>query len=281
MNTKLYTLITGASEGFGRALAVECARRKMNLLLVALPGSPLKELARFIEENFNVIVYTFEKDLTRTGDCYDLHLEICMLGCSVNVLINNAGIGSSFMFSEGAPEFFEKQIKLNVTAPTLITRLFLEQLTEHSKSYIMNVSSLSCFFYLPRKCVYGSTKSYLHYLSKTLRSELEHKGVSVTVVCPGGMNTTTHHTLMNTMGTWAAKKSSMNPEEVAVEAIDGLLKGKEVIIPGMLNKFFRALDFILPAVIKKVITKKQMNKLPTPVFNLQHQFINETLRRVI
>lgn len=271
MNTKLFTLITGASEGFGRALAVECAKRKMNLLLVALPGSPLKELARFIEENFNVTVYTFEKDLSRTGDCYDLHLEICSMKLSINMLINNAGIGSTFMFNEGSPAFFEKQIQLNVTAPTLLIRLFLEQLTKHTTSYIMNVSSLSCFFYLPRKCVYGSTKSYLHYLSKTLCSELAPQGVKVTVVCPGGMNTTTHHTLMNTTGTWAARQSSMNPEDVAPLAINGMLNGKEVIIPGLLNKLFMFLDYLLPSWVKLRIKRKQMQSLKAAVVNILQQ----------
>lgn len=280
MNAKTFTLITGASEGFGKALAVECAARKMNLLLVALPGSPLKQLKTFIEQNFCVAVHIFEKDLSRTADCYELYDEVNRLKISVNILINNAGIGSTFMFCEGSTDFFEKQIRLNVTAPTLLTRLFLDQLLANKKSYIMNVSSLSCFFYLPRKCVYGSTKSYLHYLSKTLRRELEPRGVSVSVVCPGGMNTTTHITVMNSTGTWAARQSAMNPEDVAVKAIDGMLNGKEVIIPGLLNKLFRFLDLLLPAFIKQRITQKQMQQLKAPVFDIQ-KFKTELLRQVI
>jgi uncharacterized protein len=281
MNAATFTLITGASEGFGKALAIECAKRNMNLLLVALPGSPLNELATFIKQNFNVQVYTFEKDLSRECDCYELHLEVCKLGVGVDILINNAGIGSTFMFHEGSPEFFEKQIRLNVTAPTLLIRLFLEQLLVNKQSYIMNVSSLSCFFYLPRKCVYGSTKSYLHYLSKTLRKELKLQGVSVSVVCPGGMNTSVHHTVMNSTGTWAARQSSMNPEDVAPLAIDGMLSGKEVIIPGLLNKTFMLLDYLLPAWIKDYITRKQMQSLKAPVVSINKMFRREDLKQII
>ena len=64
MLNRKFTLITGASEGFGKALAIECASRKINLVLVALPGPELNNLADFIKRNFGVAVYTIEKDLT-------------------------------------------------------------------------------------------------------------------------------------------------------------------------------------------------------------------------
>src|SRR5690349_22054821 len=100
---KLYTLITGASDGFGKALAIECARRKMNLVLVALPGPALGNVAKFIQKNFKVDVRAFEKDLTCDAQCYDLLLDIVHCQLRINVLINNAGIGNTQVFSETSP----------------------------------------------------------------------------------------------------------------------------------------------------------------------------------
>ena len=84
------------------------------------------------------------------------------------MLINNAGIGSTIPFGEGSLELYEKQIKLNVLATTIITRLFLDNFERNTPSYILNVGSMASFFFLPKKQVYGGTKSYIHFFSKSL-----------------------------------------------------------------------------------------------------------------
>lgn len=254
-------MITGASEGFGKALAIECARRKMNLILVALPGPELHSLTHFIKRNYPVDVITIEKDLCKDESCIEVYNQISALNVQVNMLINNAGIGSTVFFEEGSIHLYEKQIKLNVLATTLITRLFLETLKRNNPSYILNVGSMASFFYLPKKQVYGATKSFIYFFSKSLRKELRKNKVHVSVLCPGGMNTNLPLTLMNKTGNWISRLSVMNPEEVVPIAIDGLLKRKEVIIPGRVNKFFMLLDKVLPAAIKKLITGYGMKKL--------------------
>src|SRR5215212_5642183 len=104
----VYTLITGASEGLGKALAIECARRQMNLILVALPGPELHSLSDFIRRNFSVDVVAIEKDLCRDESCVTLFNEVTALNLSVNMLINNAGIGSTVLFEEGTVSLYEK-----------------------------------------------------------------------------------------------------------------------------------------------------------------------------
>ncbi len=261
MKNETYTLITGASSGFGKSLALECASRKMNLILVALPGPELGELADHIKLKYAVRVVSVEKDLSTEGGCYSLYDEISKQNLQVNILINNAGIGSTFYFYEGGIDFFEKQVKLNVLGTTLLTRLFLPLLQAHHQSYILNVSSLSCFFHLPRKSVYGSTKTYIYYLSRTLHKELNPLGVSVSVICPGGMNTNAVVTQVNQSGTWFVRNSAMEPDVVAAIAISGMLNKKEVIIPGKLNKFFRMLDYVVPSTVKNMLQQYQMKKL--------------------
>jgi len=261
MPKKMYTLITGASEGLGKAFALECAKRNMNLVLVALPHSRLDELADFIRRNFSVSVYVFEKDLCDPASCHELFFEVQRHEIALRMLINNAGIGSTIPFGEGTVAMFERQIKLNVLATTIITRLFLDNLEHHTPSYIMNVGSMASFFFLPKKQVYGGTKSYIHFFSKSLRKEVKRDGISVSVLCPGGINTNLSVTLLNKTGTWLSKLSIMDPEQVAPIAISGLLNKKAVIVPGLLNNCFMLLDKLLPECIKNLITNYGIKKL--------------------
>jgi short-subunit dehydrogenase len=260
MRNEKFALITGASEGFGKALAFECARRNMNLILVALPGSGLYNLACFIERNYDVRVLFFEHDLSRKEECFSLFEEIKQRELKINVLINNAGMGGTHFFEERDIEYYYKQIELNVVAPTFLTHFFLQTLEKNSPSYILNVGSLASFFYLPKKGVYGGTKSYLVSFSKSLRRELKSRKVYVSTVCPGGMNTTPMLILQNKnmkgMGRW----SVMNPEEVARIAIDKMLAKKELIIPGFWNKLFMLMNALLPKWYKEMLTDKNMKQ---------------------
>ena len=258
---KPYSLITGASEGLGKALAIECAKRKMNLILVALPGAELHYLADFIRRHYNVDVAIIEKDLARDASCVELFNQVSALNLPVNMLINNAGIGSTLLFEQGTIGLYEKQIKLNVLATTLITRLFLDMLKQHAKSYILNVGSMASFFYLPKKQVYGATKSFIYFFSRALRKEVRKDNINVSVLCPGGMNTNLALTLMNKTGTSISRLSIMEPEAVVPVALDGLLNGREVIIPGRINRVFMLLDKVLPQRIKKILTSTTMKRL--------------------
>jgi short-subunit dehydrogenase len=233
----------------------------MNLVLVALPGPELFYLANFIERNYKVEVMVFEKDLTKEEECTRLFKEVCERNCNINILINNAGLGNTQLFSEGSIYFYEQQLKLNVIATTLLTRLFLDMLRNNGPAYILNVGSLCSFFYLAKKQVYGATKSFIYFFSKSLRRELENENIHVSVICPGGMNTNAAVTLLNKKSSWLSRLAVMNPEDVAPIAIDGLLKRKEVIIPGSMNKFFLVLNQLIPAALKKIITNNQMKLL--------------------
>jgi short-subunit dehydrogenase len=263
MNNSQYALITGASEGFGKALALECASRNMNLILVALPGSGLEKLVDYIKRNFSVNVFYFEHDLSKKEECHRLFSEINRLGFAINVLINNAGIGGTHFFEERDAEYYHRQIELNVMAPTLLTHMFLQMLEKNSPAHILNVSSLASFFYLPKKQVYGGTKSYLVSFSKSLRRELKSKNVSVSIICPGGMNTSPLLTLHNRNNKGLSRWSVMNPEEVAGIAIDGMLKKKELIIPGFWNHLFILMDKIFPKWLKEAMTENHMRKTKT------------------
>lgn len=256
-----FTLITGASKGFGKAMALELAKRNMNLVLTALPGSGLKELSRFIENNFGVEVYYLEEDLT----IIDTYYEICDFiennEINIKYLINNAGILSRGLFEDLDNQFIIDQIEVNVLAPTVLIKLLLPNLKQNAPAGILNISSMASFFSLPKKQVYGGTKAFLLSFSNSLRKELKKDRISVTTICPGGLNTTTKLCYQNRIMGFMARESTLTPEEAAIIAIDGMLKGKKVVVPGFINKCFMALDKILPEFIEDKLTSGEIKKL--------------------
>ncbi len=258
MKTDYYTLITGASEGLGKAFAIELAARRHNLILIALPESNLLSLASFIERNFSVCVVAIETDISTKKNCEELFKKTSLLQLRVNMLINNAGMGSYNWFEERSTEFYELQISLNITTPTLLTRLYLPQLIKNGPSHILNVGSLSGFFSMPRKQVYAATKSYVRFFSLSLDQELKHQNVRVSVVCPGGIKTRLPIILMARDKKGMARWSILQPGEVAAYTIQKMLEGKKLIIPGFWNRFFLVLDKLFPEYLKERLIRKEI-----------------------
>lgn len=251
---KTYTLITGASTGFGKSLAIECASQGMNLVMVSLPNSGLLELGRFLKSNFNIEVITFEMDLGSKENCHRLFEKVKAKAASIKYLINNAGVLSRGYFEDMHEDYFLTQIHVNVATPTLLTKLFMEDFKANAPSGILNVSSMASFFHLPKKQVYGGTKAYLLSFSKSLRKEISKYGIWVSIVCPGGMNTTTGLCLQNRKLGWLSRTSILDPEVAAKETLQKFFAKKEVIIPGAMNKVFMFLDSIIPMAIKNRLT---------------------------
>jgi short-subunit dehydrogenase len=263
-----YTLITGASQGFGKSMALEFARRKMNLVLVALPNSGLKELSYFIEKNFNIRVLYIETDLGNVENYYKISDFVSHNTIELKYLINNAGILSRGVFDDLGEKFVLKQIEVNVLAPTFLIKLLLKNLKNNAPAGILNVSSMAGFFSLPKKQVYGGTKAYLLSFSKSLRKELRRDNVSVSSVCPGGLNTTTKLCYQNRIVNWITRQSVLSPEKAASIAINGLLSGKNIIVPGFVNKCFRLVDKIIPEYIKDKMINREIEKFETINFEI-------------
>lgn len=172
MQSKKYTLITGASMGIGRAFAFECASRGMNLFLIALPDAKLEETKKQIHERYSVEVITYGIDLTRS-DAAQILYDLCIeKNISINMLINNAGIGAGGRFENIPHPVYLNMLHLNVQALTLMTYYFLPMLKQQKAAYILNMSSMEATLPLPYKTVYTGTKNYIYVFSLALREEL-------------------------------------------------------------------------------------------------------------
>lgn len=246
MKPQEYALITGASNGIGKSLAHECARRSMNLILVALPGSGLEAVRADLAFRYGVDVRCIEGDLSDHRFILELHRQVTISGIPISVLINNAGIGYEGKFDEQTIGFCNTMLQLNMNAVVLMSRLFLPSLLRRESSFIMNVSSLASFTPMPYKSMYAASKTFVYSFSRALRSELRGTSVSVSVVCPGAVPTGIAQRQRIEAHGYLAKVSSIHPEELAHWSIERMIRGQEVIIPGRLNRFSRLLMRLVP-----------------------------------
>ena len=254
----MIAIVTGASEGLGKALAFELAGRGINLVLVALPASGLQQLARFIRLNFNVRVIYVEGDLTNSTTCTSLFEMLEQQGVKADMLINNAGLGNWSRFEEKDVQFYKKQIDLNITSTVLLSRLFIGQAVAGRTIYLMNVGSLNSYFVVPRKQVYGACKSFVSHFTRCLQLEQADKNVRISLLSPGATNTKPELLVINHRLKGISAQSVLEPEVVAKAAVDGLLKGKKEIVPGAVNRGLLVLNRMLPNFIKEIIVRKQL-----------------------
>jgi uncharacterized protein len=255
-----YTLITGGSMGIGRAIACECAGRNMNLLLVSLPEPELETTAEEIRRKFEITVHTLGIDLTEK-DAPEKVYNWCKINhYQINILVNNAGRAGTAIFEDSTFEYNDIRIQLNIRALVCLTYLFLKDLKALDCSYILNISSFSAFFSIPYKSVYCASKAFVYRFSRALNAELKNTSVSVTVVCPNGVKTNPDtYKRINTHG-FLSRYVILSVEEVASITINGMLKDKIVVIPGLFNKILLMISKIIPPGIAEKRTAKIFTK---------------------
>lgn len=248
---RIFTLITGGSMGIGKALAIECARHGMNLLLVALPGPELEETASEIRADYSVYVDTLGIDLTLTASPQKVHKWCLDNNYTINILMNNAGIAGSAIFEKSSIEYSDERILLNIRALVILSRLFIPMLKQNKKGYILNTGSFSAYQPLAYKSVYAASKSFVHLFSLALNEELRDTSISVTVINPNGVRTNAG-TLgrINSHGRLVQKTLILDADKIAQIAVNGMLKGKKIIVPGFWNKCILQITRLLPVNFK-------------------------------
>jgi short-subunit dehydrogenase len=238
-------LITGASQGLGRAFADECAARGMNLFLAALPDSGLPQVAQAITSEWDVGVDWLEIDLTRDDAPDQLLAALESTGFEVDLLVNNAGIGSIGTFAESSLCGHEAVMRLNMLALARVTHRLIPVLAQRETAWILNVASLGAFFPMVSLPVYSATKSFVLTFSLALREELRGS-IGVGTLCP--------NTIRNDRATeqyvdrlpLVCRRACLYPSEIARSGMDGLLRDKAIIVPGFVNKLLRVIGPLVP-----------------------------------
>ena len=256
----LYTIITGASNGLGKFMAIECAKRQQNLILVALPGTGLDRIEYALAIRYNIDIKIFEVDLTDPFVPEMIYNWCKDNSIGVNVLINNAGIGYEGAFDSLTIQFCIKMMQLNMQAVVVMTKLFLPSLQNQPKAYILNVSSLASFTPMPFKSMYAASKTFVFNFSRALRSELKTSNIKISVLCPGPIPTSPLAKARIAAHGWFGKQASIDPAILAAITIKKLIKGKPVIIPGWLNNFSLLMMKIMPQFIHQFVLVKAFKR---------------------
>lgn len=253
---ELYNVVTGASQGLGRAFAYELARRNQNLILVSLPDQNLRELGKELQNCFLIKVHIYEIDLTEKENVLTLGNWI-NANFSIKMLINNAGMGGTERFEKASINDINNIIQLNVMATSLLTRQVLPNLQRCGKAYILNVSSLAAFSPIAYKTVYPASKAFVHSFSRGLYEELKNTNVFVSVVNPGPMKTNADVIKRIDSQGFFAKMTSLDPGKVAVFCLNRIQKRDTVI---MVNHFSWLFLQVLPIWIKLPMLSKKIRK---------------------
>lgn len=233
---KQIALITGASSGIGKELAIQFAKKGIDLVLVARSEQKMIELAEGIKTLYKVKVDLLIKNLTipeASKEVYDWCMENKLMP---DYLINNAGFGHLQAFHESTWERQSGMIQLNVYALVYLTHLFLPAMLARKSGRILNVASTAAFQPGPFFTVYFASKSFVLNFSQGLSAELQGTGLSVTTLCPGPTQSE-FAAVSNADKTNLFKNRSIpTSEDVAVYAIHSMLKGKRLAIHGWLNR---------------------------------------------
>jgi short-subunit dehydrogenase len=227
-------LITGASFGIGMELARIFAREGYSLVLVARSGDKLRQLASELEKSHGTRSLILAVDLTEPGASAYVLDQTTRADIQVDVLVNNAGFGQYGYFAENDLEECLRQIQLNVTTLTHLTRLYLPAMVERKSGRILNVASTAAFQPGPLMAVYFATKAYVLHFSEALANELHGTDVTVTCLCPGP-TATEFAKRANITDLRLLKFGSMDAHTVAEDGYRALMAGKPVVISGFKN----------------------------------------------
>ena len=245
-------LVTGASSGIGYEISKYLAKRGYDIIVVARNRQALENLKEEIKTNVRIVCM----DLSVVDNCVKLYENF--KDENIDVLINNAGFGMYGNFDILDMNKEIEMINVNILACDILTKLFLKDMKKRDSGYILNVGSIAGFMPGPLMSSYYASKSYVVKLTQAIRKELKKSksGVSVSVLCPGPVNTNFN----NTAGVKFAVRP-LSSEYVAKYAVDMLFKKKLVIVPGFtikLARFFSKFtpDNILAEITYYIQTKK-------------------------
>lgn len=239
-------LITGASGGIGEALARRVAADGCSLVLVARQRDALSRLAEELSATHGIRAHVMPADLTDPAAPQTIMEELQRQGLTVDVLVNNAGVGLYGPFAQTDWEAQRRMMQLNMTALTHLTKLCLPHMIAQRSGKILNVASTAAFQPGPLMAVYYATKAYVLSFSEALANELQGSGVTVTALCPGP--TLTQFQSQANLGAVRLLRIGLLTDAAAVARAGyaGLMKGRTVVIPGTANRLLVGAVRVLP-----------------------------------
>lgn len=247
-------LITGASVGLGREFAKIFAAEGYDLILVSRTEEALNRVARECEEKWGARSKVVVMDLAEPRAASNLFDLVASGSIQIDVLVNNAGFGTYGLVADNDAESYVNEMQLNVVTLGHLTRLVLPGMIDRKDGKILNVASVGAFLSGPLLSVYYATKAFVLNFSEALHEEVRGQGVTVTVLCPGATHTEFHRRAKMSDSQFMKFLQFMQPDVVARAGYRGLMSGKAIVVPGILNRLtVLALRFTPRLVVRKIL----------------------------
>jgi short-subunit dehydrogenase len=256
LNNKII-IITGASSGIGKSLAIECAKRGANIVLAARQYVVLCQLAEDLEKQYNVKALAVQCDVAAEEDCANLMKQTLTTFGKIDVLINNAGIAMRALFQDVELEVLKRVMDINFWGTVYCTKYALPEITK-TKGSIVGVSSIAGYKGLPGRTGYSSSKFAMNGFLDSLRVENLKTGVHVLTACPGFTTSNIRNVALAKDGTQQGESSMdeskmMSSEEVARIIMDGVEKRSRTILMTSQGKLMVTLGKFFPAFVDKMV----------------------------
>ena len=250
-----WAMVTGATSGIGRAIAVQLAETGMNIILVARNSQNLSNVETEIQNKYSVETKSFSADLSLEADIRTLFTKTENM--EVGILVHSAGIEENGAFERNDLSKEIRVIDINAKAAMMLVHNYLQPMVKRKKGGILLISSMAGHMPNPYLANYAGTKAYILNFASSLYGELRNKNISISVLSPGVTDTP----MIKNNGIDFSKMplSRMSPKKVAEIAVKQLGK-KLVIIPGFSNRFMIFMSNHTPYAVNAVINELLMRK---------------------
>jgi len=243
-------LVTGASSGIGEQFARQLATGGYNLLLVARRADRLEALAAELPTDVHVLPCDLATEAGFVGR------RVADRGADVDLLVNNAGFGTSGPFLEHDPARDVEQIRVNCEAVVTLTHAFLPAMVERGRGGIINVASSAGFQPIPYESVYAATKAFVISFTDALHTELRDSGVRIMSVSPGPVPTEWQQVAGYEPGRTGVVPGEIPAEQVVRESLAAYDRGRRSVIPGRAIRWFIRATRPSPRAIQLRVTER-------------------------
>ena len=254
----MYALITGASSGCGFEYARIMAKKGYKLLIVSNEEA-IHDKALLLRQDFGVEVVSLVRNLGVQDAAKELYDYCKAANIQVEVLINNAGVYHDCDFLADSEGFNQLILNLHMHTPAMLMYYFGHEMVQRGKGYILNMCSITADIAVQRLSTYGATKAFLSNFTRSLHIELKDKGVYVTNVTPGAINTGLYN-----IRPWLTKMGLIlgyivQPDYLARRGVNAMFRGRaKVTVPALWNHILLFLVALIPTCLLRLIRKLRL-----------------------
>lgn len=276
------TVVTGASEGLGFALARRLAREGRTVVLLARSTDLLTEAAETLRASYpSARVIAEALDVSEKDAPAKLDALLAARRLYLDVLVNNAGIGLGGNFTDLDQEVLDELVETNVAAVTRLTRHYLPPMRSRARGGIMNLASLAAFSPGPWQAPYFASKAYVLSLTAAIGGECAGEGVRVCAIACGPIETRIHRKMNAGNTYYRALLPSLSADRMARLAWRSYRLGRRVVVPGIVNSFIawsvRAMPFELLLPVVSFLMKPRARRVPGAASGLRLQKLGRRL----